>query len=337
MGTGMQRARCARPGSSCQDSWRCEAELHDQPRPALRAAVSRSTRSTAATRRRRSPICAASPASDRRQPRPKCNLFQPGTMPGKRPQFVNFAKGEHAYNTDYNNFAPNVGFAWTPATTSRASSAALLGERGRVVRGGYTRAYSRNGMNDFSGQYNGNPGVDDPGHRPRRSIAATSTTGRACRCCSGRPAPASARRAFPATPNYPLTDVVTEDINLFDPNIRCRTPTPGRSASSVGIGAQHGRRGPLRRHALARQLADARLQRDQHLRERLPQRVPPGAGQPAARTSPPAAADTFAYTGAPGTAPLPTIFALLQRRASAQARTTRRCTRRRTSDQPRRS
>ncbi len=41
-------------------------------------------------------------------------------MPGKRPQFINFGKGTYAYDTDYNNFAPNVGFAWTLERSERA-------------------------------------------------------------------------------------------------------------------------------------------------------------------------------------------------------------------------
>ena len=96
-----------------------------------------------------------------------CNLFQPGNMPGKRPQFINFAKGTHAYDTDYNNFAPNVGFAWTLNDRSGLLGT-LLGDEA-VIRAGYTRAFNRNGMNDFSGQYGANPGVVDskPGPHPQ--------------------------------------------------------------------------------------------------------------------------------------------------------------------------
>ncbi len=42
------------------------------------------------------------------------NLFKPGVTPGSVTQFVPFKKGEKAYNTDYRNFAPSFGFAWTP-------------------------------------------------------------------------------------------------------------------------------------------------------------------------------------------------------------------------------
>ena len=70
---------------------------------------------------------------------------------------MNFAKGEYAYDVDYNNFAPNVGFAWS-LNDKQGFLGKLLGDEA-VVRGGYTRAYNRNGMNDFSGQYGGNPGV----------------------------------------------------------------------------------------------------------------------------------------------------------------------------------
>ena len=79
-----------------------------------------------------------------------------------------------------------------------------------------------------------------------------------------------------------------------------------------------GRRSALRRHAFASQLADLRLQRGQHLRERLPRRVPAARRPTCRRTSrsggciggsTAACQNDFAFTGAPGTAPLPIFLA----------------------------
>ena len=66
-------------------------------------------------------------------------------------------KGKNAYNTDYNNLAPNVGIAWTPAP--RGGFLGTLMSEEFVFRAGWARAFSRNGMDDFTGQYNSNPGV----------------------------------------------------------------------------------------------------------------------------------------------------------------------------------
>jgi hypothetical protein len=54
--------------------------------------------------------------------------------------------------------------------------------------------------------------------------------------------------------------------------VHVRRAAPGR--------AEHGRRSPLRRSPVARRLDDAELQRVQHRRERLPERIPAGPGQP---------------------------------------------------------
>ena len=36
-------------------------------------------------------------------------------MPGTHPTFKQLTAGTKIYDTDMNNFAPSVGFAWTPA------------------------------------------------------------------------------------------------------------------------------------------------------------------------------------------------------------------------------
>ncbi len=86
------------------------------------------------------------------------NLFKPGVTPGSVTQFVQFKKGEKAYNTDYRNFAPSFGFAWTP-NFSNGWLKRIAGENGQtVIRGGYSIAYNRNGIADYSDIYSINPG-----------------------------------------------------------------------------------------------------------------------------------------------------------------------------------
>jgi hypothetical protein len=43
-----------------------------------------------------------------------CNLFQPGTLTGITPQYVQYDSGNPGYDTDWNNFAPRAGVAWRP-------------------------------------------------------------------------------------------------------------------------------------------------------------------------------------------------------------------------------
>ena len=182
MGLGTQRALMDEAGVFFQDQWRLRPNLtvnlglrYELQFPFTPGNDSYSTATMA-------DLCGISGvASDG-----GCNLFQPGVTPGKVPEFINFGKGVDAYNTDYNNWAPSVGVAWTINNAPGVFRSITGNEGDTVIRAGFTRAYNRSGMNDFSGQYNGNPGVVI--QTPDRSIdnGNSTTTVRGCRCCSGR-------------------------------------------------------------------------------------------------------------------------------------------------------
>src|ERR671930_521922 len=72
--------------------------------------------------------------------------------------------GAAAYKTDKNNFAPSVGFAWSlPAKTGWLKR--ITGESGQtVIRGGYSIAYERQGLNTFF-NFSNNPGITFPATR----------------------------------------------------------------------------------------------------------------------------------------------------------------------------
>ena len=57
-------------------------------------------------------LCGISGVNNRDDVEEACNLFQPGNTPGSTPEYINFGKGVKAFNTDWNNLAPSVGFAW---------------------------------------------------------------------------------------------------------------------------------------------------------------------------------------------------------------------------------
>jgi hypothetical protein len=145
------------------------------------------------------------------------NLFQPGLTPGQPPQYTLYEKGEGAYNTDLNNWAPNVGFAWTLGGQSSTLLAAVLGreEGDSVIRGGYTIGYNRPGMSDFTGRIDDNPGVSQTANR-NHSLGNLGTPGSILfRNTSDLGPP-----PFSSTRTYPMTDVVTGDISVFDPDLQ---------------------------------------------------------------------------------------------------------------------
>ena len=86
------------------------------------------------------------------------NLFMPGTLSGSPTQFTQFSSGSATYKTAYGNFAPSFGFAWQP-NVKNGLLKKLAGEPGEtVVRGGFSMAFVREGINTFLSIQASNPG-----------------------------------------------------------------------------------------------------------------------------------------------------------------------------------
>jgi hypothetical protein len=305
MGTGTQRAQMREAGFFLQDSWRWKPNFtvnlglrYELQYPFYPLNSSYSTATLA-------DLCGVSGVGAGSSLANRCNLFQPGNMPGKRPQFINFEKGTYAYDVDYNNFAPNLGFAWTLNDKSGVLGAILGSEA--VVRAGYTRAFNRNGMNDFSGQYGANPGVTiqdgdrsvNNGNLNNDGLGLPVLFRQTTRL---GPAP------FPARPNYPLSDVVTEDINLFDTGIT----VPYADTWTIGLQRSVGRDFVVEARYVGTRSREnwqtidhneTNIFENNFLSEFRVAQANLRANIAAGRGG------TFAFTGAPGTAPLPTIFA----------------------------
>ncbi len=73
------------------------------------------------------------------------NMFKPGTLTGTAPRVVLYQVGERAHNSDFNNFAPSAGFVWSP-NFSGGFLKKVFGDGSKsVFRGGYSRAFVREG------------------------------------------------------------------------------------------------------------------------------------------------------------------------------------------------
>ena len=62
------------------------------------------------------------------------------------PEFVQLTTGTQGYETDWNNFAPNVGVAWRPNVQGGFLRTLLGDPEQATLRGGYSVAYERQGM-----------------------------------------------------------------------------------------------------------------------------------------------------------------------------------------------
>lgn len=139
------------------------------------------------------------------------NLFRPGTLAGQHSQYTLFGKGSRAYNPT-GIFLPSFGFTWSP-NFSEGLLHKLTGESGEtVLRGGFSMASVREGTGVFTGVVGANPGGTLTTNR--NLTLANLPVGTYLR--QGPFAPA----AFPTTPVYPNTGLLTDSVNAFDPNLK---------------------------------------------------------------------------------------------------------------------
>jgi hypothetical protein len=214
LGNAIQRARMREAGIFVQDSWRIRPNLTLNAGVRYELQFPFTPRNNSYSTATMDSFCGVSGTN----PDTTCNLFQAGNMPGAPPTFIQFGEGTPAYETDFNNWAPSVGLAYTLKGLDGILGRVFGREDGTsVLRGGFTRAFSREGMARFSDRFGANPGV---------TITATRNAGNG-NLTGGGPLPVLLREdtrlgppPFASTPQYPLTDAVTQDVNLIDPNIQ---------------------------------------------------------------------------------------------------------------------
>ncbi|HEV8481954.1 MAG TPA: TonB-dependent receptor, partial [Blastocatellia bacterium] len=146
------------------------------------------------------------------------NLFKPGVFTGGVTQFKLVEKGEAAFDPSKRDFAPSVGFAWTP-NLNNGFLRRVLGETGQtVLRGGYSIAYIREGFNAFDSMFGSNDGPTialgtGPTNDPTIFGAAGS---RMLRDLNFNNVPL---RSMPEA-KFPITARQSASINDFNPNLR---------------------------------------------------------------------------------------------------------------------
>ncbi|HEY4426110.1 MAG TPA: hypothetical protein VGN10_18005, partial [Pyrinomonadaceae bacterium] len=86
------------------------------------------------------------------------NLFSPGTLTGQVPKVRVNEIGEKAFKNDMNNFAPSVGVVWSPNFTSGLGKKLFGGDGTSVFRGGFSRAFVREGTLIVENSVGQNPG-----------------------------------------------------------------------------------------------------------------------------------------------------------------------------------
>jgi len=141
------------------------------------------------------------------------NLFKPGTLTGRPTQFTALGVEEKLFNTDYNNFAPSVGVAWSPDWQSGLLNR-IFGNNGQsVIRGGYSLAFVREGLANVITVSQQNPGG-------LLSINSDTIEGTLPIGTLFRDRAALAPPSFPNTPTYPFEATPFDAAFGFDPKLK---------------------------------------------------------------------------------------------------------------------
>jgi len=161
----------------------------------------------------------------------ECNLFQPGTLAGQGVvgAYQPFNPGDKAYNTDWNNLAPNVGLAWRPNVQDGVMRAILGDPEQATVRAGYAVSYNLERFDRFTGIFGGNPGGTVNANRNvnNGNLVLPGETWPLLLRDQSRLGPPT----MPDGPSYPILPTTANNVNIFDPNIR----TPYVESYSVGF------------------------------------------------------------------------------------------------------
>ncbi len=175
------------------------------------------------------------------------NLFKPGTLTGKVPEFSPVTSSTQAFNTNWKSFSPSFGLTWSPKGGRVGPLRWILGESGKsVFRSSYSIATVREGMNIPISIWGSNQG---------RTVATTVSAATfptefgAAGSVWFRDANLPAR-AVPTTPTYPIPVQAGNSVNDFDPNLRqgyvqswvlsFQRELPGNTVLDVRYVANHG-------------------------------------------------------------------------------------------------
>jgi hypothetical protein len=163
-----------------------------------------------------------------------CNMFNPGDIrnPNAIVQYVQYSAGNKGYNTDKNNFSPNIGASWRPNVREGFLRTILGDPEQATVSAGFTRNYTLE-----RGIASSTSTTATPGRRCLRRAARLRQRSRSCRwaragrCCIPRRA-GSARRRSNSHRRSRLRQRPATARGCSTRRSWYRTSTPGTSRSS---------------------------------------------------------------------------------------------------------
>jgi hypothetical protein len=245
-----------------------------------------------------------------------CNIGRPATLSGATTTYDLFTKNIKQWNSDTNNVAPNLGVAWRPDVQDGWLRGLLGDPEQATVRASFSVNFNSEGTDRYRNIYTGNPGRTRSANRneangnlvyPGESwpvlMVETNRTGPP-NVCTG---PVTAA-CYPETLVTPFTGTSADSVSVFDRNLY----TWYSRQFSVGLQRALSNDTAIEVRYLATRsfgqpvvenwneptiIANGYLDEFKKAQANLYANIAAGRGQ------------TFAYTGAPGTSPLPIFLA----------------------------
>jgi hypothetical protein len=247
-----------------------------------------------------------------------CNLFNPNASGGQVfPTFERFEPGHPAFETNWTDFAPNVGIAWRPNAQSGWLKTLLGDPEQATLRAGYAMSYNQERIDRFTGNAGSNPGGTTAATRNNGTGFPLVLAGESHPVLlseRGRLGPPP----FPEAPVYPIIGSAANSVNIF-PDGKLRTPRV--HSYSVGLQRSIGRDMALEVRYVGNKnlytwaeenwnernfVENGFLDEFKKAQANITANIAAGLGNRG-----------FAYTGAPGTSPLPIHLAYLNGRSDA--------------------
>ena len=248
-----------------------------------------------------------------------CNIFNPSAQSGQLiPNYDPFEPGRPAHKTNWLDLAPNGGIAWRPNVQDGWLRALLGDPEQATVRAGYALSYNQERIDRFTANAGSNPGgtvnvardlgTGYPLVLPGESYPVLFSQ----RSRLGPP-------AFPPAPVYPIAATTANSVNIFPQDRHLKTPRV--HSYSAGIQRSIGQNMAFEARYVGNRNLHTWAEEDWNERSvfnsgffdefKLAQRnisanIAAGLGNRG-----------FAYTGAPGTSPLPIHLAYLTGSAAA--------------------
>ena len=248
-----------------------------------------------------------------------CNIFNPAARSGQLiPDYEAFEPGRSAFKTNWLDFAPNAGIAWRPNVQTGFLRSLLGDPEQATIRAGYAMSFNQERIDRFTANAGSNPGGTV-------GVARDLGTGYPL-ILPGETAPVlfSQRSRlgpppFPESPVYPIAATTANSVNIF-PQDRHLT-TPRVHSYSVGIQRSVGRDMAFEVRYVGNKNTNTWAEEDWNERAvfssgfydefRLAQR------NLAANLAAGMITRGYAYTGAPGTSPLPIHLAYFSGRTDS--------------------